>query len=627
MCGIVGYVGKEGLATKVIFESLGELRYRGYDSCGLATIYMKPDGKKQMNVLKSTGKIWQAREEFNNEFPDNKTSNIVIGHNRWATRGKISPENAHPLNDCKEQIYVVHNGIIDNYQQLMDRKNHKYESDTDTEVIPHLIEDYEKDGLGFENAFTKAVGDLEGQYAIAAIDAKEPDKIMAARQDSPLVIGLGNGEKFVSSDVISIDQYTNRFVRLLDGDTAKITKDNISVYNKGKKVRRKVNTITDLKEWDKCSVISHYNKDTSRWNSYITLDEIRNQPISMMRTLHQNPKYINKAVRKIGKAEKIILTGSGSSYNAALGGEFLFSDIGFNARAVQASALENYKKTFDDDTVILALSQSGETMDIIHSLKRIRKERNPHIISIINNPLSTLSEEVADINIPMNCGPEYGVNSTKTFTSQQIILRQLYYGLNGELKEGNKKIKNSIGDISKWLETSVFGYGDGGEVFLNFLRTDFVATIGDGISYSVANEAALKINELTRLPAKAYMSGEFKHGPLTTISKTGNPFEKNITVIAVAPHDETFNSTMRAVSEIESHGSQVICVSERNDGSFKKRNFLETADTEITELSSTIALQSLAGYAFHMRNSLYFKDDDRSPYDNPPGICKTCTVL
>ncbi|MCK5234298.1 MAG: SIS domain-containing protein, partial [Candidatus Aenigmarchaeota archaeon] len=475
---------------KILTKGLSLLNYRGYDSKGLAIITdFHRDGLRLEIEKMVNDDVNNIRDRYlsKNKYHD-RFMHVGIAHNRWATHGGVTVENAHPHTDCRGEIAVVHNGIIDNYLELYEKyPGHIIRSETDSEIIPHLIEEYMKNGLDFENAFKSAVYELKGTLAILAVNVKEPDILMAARQDSPLIIGLGDYENFVSSDIMSLLEFTDRFIRLEDGDVAKIGKysvgeGTIKIYNNGEIVKREIKKIEEIPEgWFENTQYHLVTEDGELWPD-ITLNEMEQQRETMISALDQDKENISKIIEMLKSAEKIILTGAGSSYNAAIGGEFLFCELGYDARAISACDLERYEKIIDEETAVIALSQSGETMDIIQPLKKIKSEKNPKIISMVNVPFSTISEEIADLNIPLNCGAERAVAATKSFTSQQILLRYLYYGLDGRLDEGENIIKTAIEKIPRYRYDSPFRDYDDLSTYLS--QTNQIIILGEGINYS-----------------------------------------------------------------------------------------------------------------------------------------------
>ena len=648
MCSINGYVRKSGRdehAFNKFTRDLTFLEYRGYDSKGLAAIVAPyDDNHNKIYYLKSMDKVNDIGSLFKNEYyPFNIYVRTGIGHNRWATHGEPTINNAHPHSDCNEEIAVVHNGIIENYLELYEKyPGHIIRSETDSEIIPHLIEEHMKRGLDFENAFKLAEAELEGTYAIAAINVKEPDIIMTARQDSPLIIGFGDNINYVSSDIISLLGNTDRFIRLKNGDTAKITKDSVEINNNGEIVEREIKKIDKIPQgW-----FEHTNMDLvdekGKVQRNITLFEVRQQTgidksgrNTMRSALNQDKDNISRIIETLKSAEKIILTGSGSSYNAAIGGEFLFSELGYNAHAIPACNLELYKRVIDQNTAVLTLSQSGETMDIIQPLKRIKKENNPDIISMVNVPFSTISEEIADLNIPLNCGAERAVAATKSFTSQQILLRYLSYGLDGRLDEGEKIIRECIDKISKYsyMFRHVEGFSSG------LVNADNIIVLGEGIHYSVARETALKIEELTRIPAKAYESGEFKHGPLTMVGDRGDQYDRNTIIVAISPQDNTYQSIQNTINEIRSHGGNVFELTNADDKKaddimntsigHKRGDYLKIPTLPFYENAEIIKFQLSAIDAANSMNIYSTRpllEKIKGPWDTPKNLAKTLTT-
>ena len=649
MCSINGYIGTmlgDSRPFKILTKGLSLLNYRGYDSKGLAIITdFYRDGPRLEIEKMVNDDVNNIRDRYlsKNKHHD-RFMHVGIAHNRWATHGGVTVENAHPHTDCEGEIAVVHNGIIDNYQELYEKyPGHTIRSETDTEIIPHLIEEYMKKGYVFEDAFKSAVDELEGSCAIAAIYAKETDILMVARKDSPLIIGVGDYENFVSSDIMSLLEFTDRFIRLEDGDVAKIGKysvreGTIEIYNEGKIVEREIKKIDEIPQaWFENTQYHLVTEDGELWPD-VTLNEMGQQRETMLSALDQDKENISKIIEMLKSAEKIILTGAGSSYNAAIGGEFLFCELGYDARAISACDLERYEKIIDEKTAVIALSQSGETMDIIQPLKKIKSEKNPKIISMVNVPFSTISEEIADLNIPLNCGAERAVAATKSFTSQQILLRYLYYGLDGRLDDGENIIKTAIEKIPHYRYDSPFQDYDDLTTYLS--QTDQIILLGEGINYSVAREAALKFEEITNISAKAFECGEFKHGPLTIIEDRGDQFDKKKIVIAIAPHDNTYPSTQNIIQQIRAHGGRVIELTNFDDEQLDKEQKIQliTADSEyylkmpnleIYENAEIMALQYLIHNTADFMNIISDRPigyKRRGPWDKPKGIAKICTT-
>ena len=657
MCSINGYVGEivgDGRGFDILIRSQEYLKYRGYDSWGVATNGTRNGEKARMHYLKGTDKKRNIREIYEKEYDSfNLYMQTGIAHNRWATHGKPTLKNAHPHLDCNEKIAVIHNGIIYNYKELYKKyPGHTIRSETDSEIIPHLIEEYMKKGLEFEDAFAATVNEFKGStYAIAAINVEKPDIIMAARQCSPLIIGLGDNENLVSSDIVSLLNYTDEFIRLKNGDTAKITKDSVEIYNNGYVVDREIKKINDIPQgWFENTDMDLFS-DKGEVKKDITLFEIGQQTgidksghNTMKSALNQDKDNISEIIKKLKGSEKIILTGSGSSYNAAIYGELLLSELGYTAYAMPACHLELYKKAMDQDTTVIVLSQSGETMDLIVPLTDIKGKNNPCIVSMTNVPFNTISEEIAEYNISLNDGAERAVAATKSFTSQLTLLRYLSYGLGKQsnniynlderLDEGEKIIRECIDKISE--HKYMFQQAD--YFASNLASADNIIILGEGIHYSIAREAALKFEELTRIPTKAYESGEIKHGPLAMIGDRGDQFDRNMIVIAISPQDDTYESTQNAIRQIRSHGGRVFELTDADDGQAdnimncicpESGDSLEIPTLLYYENAETIYFQHLAHDVAKLRHKLSKKpsdEEDEYPWDTPNNLAKSITV-
>ncbi|MBN2095050.1 MAG: SIS domain-containing protein [Candidatus Aenigmarchaeota archaeon] len=627
MCGIVGYIGEKGKAVPILFRNLTGVEYRGHDSCGISTLRVNPEGTKTMDTLKSIRSIPELEKDFRRRFPRaSSASHMGIGHTRWATHGGVSENNAHPHTDCSNTISVVHNGVVHNHAELRSGLEtgyyggirHIFESKTDTEVVPHLIESFKAEGLPFDKAFGKAVDEIQGEYALLAIDASRPDTIMAARKDSPLVIGIGKNEAFASSDIIALSEYADSFIRLQDKDIATIRADGISIHNDHKSVSREATKIPGLWDWRKLSIDGEalgnirrtcHDRGETYWERikkeaniypYTTLREVRMQDQSLRSTLDQDPELIEHVIGGIRDADRIFLVGSGSSLNAAECGEYLLRLQGKDARTVCSSEIKSHEKIFSDDSLIIALTQSGETMELYKTLKDIKHQYGTPIVSISNVPLSTIPCEIADLNIPLKCGPEFAVAATKSYTGQQAILRMLSEGISEDLDVVVNRLGSSAEDIGNYLRT--FSESDLGKFCNSLKMADGIAILGSGLSIPVAKEAALKFEELTRKPSKAYLSSEFKHGPLAMVHQPDDQYKKNVVLIGIAPDDESFDTTYRALSQISAHGGASFIVTPKDyclggTGADETKSYLTripVPKTHAHEIMSVVPLQQLA---------------------------------
>jgi glucosamine--fructose-6-phosphate aminotransferase (isomerizing) len=536
MCGIIAYKGQRN-AFNVVIEGLKNLEYRGYDSFGFA-IKENPG----LKLIKKTGKIG----DFVYNTP--LESRICVGHTRWATHGAVTVSNAHPHTDCEEKLAVVHNGIIENYQELKNElisKGHVFKSETDTEVIPHLIEEYRKT-MPFVEAAKKAILRLEGSYAIIVID-RESDVMIAARKNSPLILGVGNDEFFVASDVPAFMKYTKNVVYLHEYDFIVIEND-FKIYNleSGQEVKREVKTI----EWD----IEQAKK--GNFDHYM-LKEIMEQNQTVLRAIEQEPERIKNLAKKINDAHGIFFVACGSSYHACLSASYIFSKLAKkHVNVVLASEFAHYEHFLTDKTLVIAVSQSGETADVLEAV-RAAKNKGSKIMSVVNVMGSSLTRESDDV-LMMHSGPEICVLSTKTYTSQLALLNLLAYACAGEYETGKKSLK----DVRNFVETITSH--DNREKIKELAKKlkdkEHIFTIGRSLQYPTALEAALKIKEVSYIHAEGFAGGELKHGTIALIEE-GTP-------CIVFFDSETERETLSNATEIKARGGYIIGIGPKNNEIF-----------------------------------------------------------
>jgi glucosamine--fructose-6-phosphate aminotransferase (isomerizing) len=531
MCGIIGYIGSKK-ASSVLLKGLINLEYRGYDSAGMAVL-----DSKGIVCKKGVGKIEEINRRLN--FLD-LNGNIGIAHNRWATHGGVTDFNAHPHFDCTKKIAIVHNGIIENYRELREYlSNHKFESETDSEIIAHLIEEELKNGLSFEKAFVNAISKLDGSYAVLAIKADE-DKILAARKGSPLVVGIADHGVFLASDIPSFLEWTKKVVYLHDHDVVIADRNGVRIYNL---IEGEVSRPIDTVEWDaeqiKKGGFDHY-----------MLKEILEQSETVQRAIQQDESVVNEIVEEIKKAYGIFFVGCGSSYHACLTGSYLFSKIAkTHVNVVLASEFENYEHFLKENTLVFAVSQSGETADVLEAV-RTAKKMGSKVIGIVNRMGSSLTRE-SDSFLLMNAGPEICVLSTKTYTSQVALMTMLAYALAGRYEEGIEKLKGLYMDIYNLTSRSMRDYLQNlAEILVD---KEHIYLIGRGLQYATALESALKIKEVSYIHAEAFAGGELKHGPLALI-EDGTPV-----IVFVAEENE--KKIISNVNEVKARGGYVIGVS------------------------------------------------------------------
>lgn len=590
MCGIFGYVGKKTNVGEMILDGLRLLEYRGYDSWGIAV----KSGKK-IEYKKDVGKIGSAKVDFDK-------SDIGIGHTRWATHGGVTVKNAHPHLDCKSQIAVVHNGIIENYQQLKEgliKKGHKFLSETDTEVFSHLVEEFlasQGNALQrFDDAFRNAFNSIKGLSAIVAIDA-QTNEIAAAKTGPPLVVGVGKNEFYISSDPNGIAKHTQKAIFLKDNEMVVL----------GKKLQ-----LFSLPSGSKISppfeILEKSLKEEGKGNyRHFMIKEISEQPKVLENIAENYSKEIKELGKNIKQAFGTYFIGAGTAYYAALGGAYLFSKIA-KKHVNHAPASEfNYLEDFlTNKSLIIALSQSGETIDVIEPLQRAKK-KGSKIISVTNVKGSSIYR-MADYPILLGAGPERAVASTKAYLAKLSILLILSYSMKGNAKHGKKLVKLASEEIKKILSGKNL---DNIKKIASFLASrEHIFIIGRGVSYPSALEAGMKIREVSYLHAEGLAGGELKHGSIALISK-------GVPCIVFAPNDETYDAIISNATEVKARGGVIIGVSYKNIDIFDY--FIQVKDMEEgSYLAQIVPTQLLAYYIAVLKNL----DPDK-----PRNLAKSVTV-
>ena len=535
MCGIVGYKG-QGNASEIIVEGLKQLEYRGYDSFGVAAL-----DRNKISIVKRVGKIGDITAKDLN-LPD---SRIGIGHTRWATNGGVTEANAHPHTCDGNKVAVVHNGIVENYQELRDelrKSGYKFYSETDTEVIPKLIDLYMKEGNDFRSATRKALSRIDGSFAIAAIN-NENEEIAFGRRGSPLVLGSDGKNFYVGSDVTAFLAHTNNVI-YLDDDEYGIIDNKINIYD-----------LNDDKEIKKSPITIKWSLEQAKKGNYphYMIKEINEQVFTIPRSIEQDSKLIEDTVKSLKGADKIFFVGCGTSYHAGLIGSHLFAKLAnIETKTILASEFEDHVKFVTAKTVVVGISQSGETADLICALKDA-KSRGAKIISVVNVMGSTITR-LSDINIMMNVGPEICVLSTKSYTGQVAILTYLAYALAGRPKEGKELIKQASSHVSHVIESSIKELRP---LAKRFKDKTSLFLIGRGIAYPLALESALKIKEVSYIHAEGFAGGELKHGTIALI-------EKDIPVITLATK-EIRPLILSNASELRARGGFIIGVDSENN--------------------------------------------------------------
>ncbi len=561
MCGIIGYIGEKN-ASELVFSGLKKLEYRGYDSWGIAAKV-----NKEFFVKKAVGAIGNAT----NALPQAK---IAIGHTRWATHGNVSETNAHPHFCCKKQIAVAHNGIIENYAELrkeLEALGHRFVSSTDTEVIAHLIEEFTEKGHEFEKALQQALKKLEGSYAIVVLNRDE-DKLYFAKKDSPLCIGIAEHGIFVASDPVAFLEHTNRIIFLDDYEFGYVASEPKIFDIHGNEREKRIAVVEWKLEEAEKGGYEHYMEK-----------EIHEQRETIIRAVSHEKSVIEKMAELIDNAFGVFLIGSGSSYYACLVSSYIFSKIAKkHVNVVDASEFGYYKHFLTPKTLVVAVSQSGETADVLDAVKKAR-EKHAKILAITNVITSTLAR-ASDYLLPMNAGPEICVLSTKTYTSQLALLTLLAYTLAGKYEDGKKKIIKAARYVDKILSP------ENKKALENLAKAlkdkEHIFCIGRGVSYALALEAALKIKEVTYIHAEGFSGGFLKHGTIALIEE-GTP------CIVFAPKDETYREIIGNAQEVKARGGTIIGVSPENHEAFDY--WIKVPDLEeATAIVSIIPIQYLA---------------------------------
>jgi glucosamine--fructose-6-phosphate aminotransferase (isomerizing) len=589
MCGIIGIVGEEQVAP-IILSSLKNLEYRGYDSAGIATV---SDGK--VCLKKDVGKLEEVQQKHHfDELP----GTLGIGHVRWATHGGVTANNAHPHLDCRGNIAVAHNGIIENYQELRSRlqPRHNFTSQTDTEVIPHLLEDYVSGGASLEEGVIRVTKQLWGSYAFLAISSREPHTIVAARQGNPLVVGLADGKKFIASDALSFLKMTDQVIFVEDGEIVVATKDKVRFLNQdGLELEKSVSKV-DWK-WDEA---------TKQGYDFFMLKEILEEPEAARRALMQDKNLVMDMARDILKAKQVVFIACGTSRYAALLGRYVFSKLGGRfSPVIIASEYQYFSESIDNDTLVIAVSQSGETADILAGAKAA-KNNGATIFSIVNRVDSSLAR-MSDKVLYLNCGPEIGVAATKSFVSQLVIFYLLGFAMANRFDEGLDKLAAA----PSWIAAN---HRENGKSLIKLARKlgkkKHCYYIARGTNFHIAGEGALKMKEIAYIHTDGMPAGELKHGSLALIEK-GTP------VIAICPQDYTFYDTLSNVEEAKARGAFVIGVSDRQEDVFDEWIKIPKVEEIFYPLVSIVPLQLLAYHSAIARGL----DPDK-----PRNLAKSVTV-
>jgi glucosamine--fructose-6-phosphate aminotransferase (isomerizing) len=587
MCGIIGCVAEEPVAG-MLLDGLRRVEYRGYDSAGMATI-----DAGTLSVRKGVGRVSDIEQKHRMSALKGSTG---MAHTRWATHGGVSDRNAHPHASCRERVAVIHNGIIENYLPLkraLSAKGHRFRSETDTEVISHIIEDEYgrlKDPLKATVAATKR---LRGQYAIAVMFRDRPDVITGARKDAPLIVGVGKGKMFLASDVLAFIGQTDRSIFLDNLEAVELRKDSVRILGPdGREVRRKPTQVAwELGDLSK-SDFAHY-----------TLKEINEQPRTVVAASVQDPAKVEEFAGAIRRAKSLYITASGTSYHAGLLMKFrLNKEAKIRADAVVSGELKEHTDFLGKGSVVLVFSQSGETADVLEAVK-VAKKSGARVYSIVNAVGSTLARE-SDGVLLLNCGPEVGVAATKSFTAQVVVANLVVDAVLGKKRtNGFKELSEAVARTLKCEDQIlklVREYRD---------RPDFYF-VARGYGSPVAMEGALKLKELSYIHAEGMPASELKHGTLALIEK-GTP------VVVLNPSGDAHADTLSSAEELRARGADVIGISDVRDQVYRHFVKVPRVQPKFEPIVEAIPLQLLAYHSAVAR-----KNDP----DYPRNLAKSVTV-
>ncbi|HEX3010739.1 MAG TPA: glutamine--fructose-6-phosphate transaminase (isomerizing) [Syntrophomonadaceae bacterium] len=547
MCGIMGYIGN-GSAVPVIIDGLAKLEYRGYDSAGIAIF-----NDEKLQITKKKGRLAEMVQALG-EFP--KTG-LSIGHTRWATHGVPSDNNAHPHLDCGGRIAVVHNGIIENYASLRKElilEGHDFVSETDTEVMAHLIEKYYQDSI--EEAVREALKHVTGSFAIAVICSDEPDKIIAAKKDSPLIVGLGDGENYVASDIPAILGRTKQVYILLDNEFVVVTADSVTITDfAGKPVEKEIFTV----DWDPVAA------EKSGYDHFM-LKEIHEQPVALRHTLSGKIKdgFVDLTDTGIDEMfkdiEKIYMVACGTAYHAGLVGRLAIEKLARIPVETDIASEFRYRDVlWNPKSVMIVVSQSGETADTLAALREAKRQ-GIKVLAITNVVGSSVARE-ADKVIYTHAGPEIAVASTKAYSTQLMIMYLLALHLarvKGTVSQAElKTLAGEIANIDQLVEKVLEEQDKIKDLAQKYKNVQSTFFLGRGFDYAVAMEGALKLKEISYIHAEAYAAGELKHGPLALI-------DEGVPVLTLISQDSLVEKTMSNIKEVKARGAVVVAVCKNN---------------------------------------------------------------
>ena len=594
MCGIVGCVLKEKKAAPILLDSISKLEYRGYDSVGIATAV-----DRKINLKKDAGKIKEVDKKL--DLNDMEGS-FGIAHVRWATHGDPNKTNSHPHLNMDRTIAVVHNGIIENSAEIKEEligEGYKFKSETDTEVIPHLLDKYMKTGLDLENALRKVLDVIHGSYAIAAICVDEPDRVVATRKDSPLIVGIGHDEYFVASDYPAILKYARDIIFPEQGEIVVLNPDGVTVKDEYDNViNKEVTTINWSPEMAEKGGYDHF-----------MIKEINEQDTAIQNTLTQRENVQQIVDELKGDINRVVFVACGTSYHASLIGKYLIEPLaGIPTEVLLASEFKYSARTLDEKTLVIFISQSGETADTLKALDIANEtSKTLAIVNVVGSSMTRRAQYV----IQTQAGPEIGVAATKTYVSQLTAI-YLFAGLlagDEELLSKLEKVPDYINEILKDCDVIK-------QLSVKYRYAKDFFYLGRGYAYPTALEGALKLKEITYIHGEGYAAGELKHGPLALI-------DKGIPVVVLLPPGDNLEKTMSNLEEVRARGADVLAIGTRKDKeqfTHAKDVFLinDEVDEIISPLVYIVPLQLLSYYVAISKEGV---DPDK-----PKNLAKCVTV-
>ncbi len=609
MCGIVGYIGNKQ-AQPILLSGLKRLEYRGYDSAGMCVLLER---KKALSMRKLPGKV----KELENLLQRKPLSGSMgIAHTRWATHGAPNQVNAHPHFDCDSEIAVVHNGIIENYAQLKSdliKEGHRFKSQTDTEVIAHLIEKYYKNA-SLEDAVRRAADKLVGSFAIGAISSREPDKLVGARRGSPLVVGIGEKENFLASDIPALLDHTKKVIFLQEDEIAVLTRDGVRLCDlTGRLISRQVSTVT----WD-------VRQAQKQGFSHFMLKEINEQPqvleaILKHRVIDSKVHFeeLKADSRRLSAVKSITIVACGTAYHAGMVGKYIFEELTRIPVYVDAASEFRYRSPIiDKDTLVITISQSGETADTLAAL-RLAKFRGALTLGICNVVGSTLTRECDGVIYTM-AGPEISVASTKAYVAQlaTLYLLAIYVGHARQAitQYSASRLLGSLHKVPKAMKEILSKQKSIQKIANNHAHFGSFLFLGRNVNYPTALEGALKLKEISYIPAEGYAAGEMKHGPIALI-------DEYRAVVCIAPDSKVYEKMISNIQEIRSRNGKIIVIASDEDDKIEELAgeviYIPRVEEFFSPLTTVLPLQLIAYYSALKRGC---------DVDQPRNLAKSVTV-